>query len=176
MSDEQQPKIHIDSDWKTQAQAEKERLAQQEQQRAGEGAAPGGQKGPPEASFEELVRLLATQALVYLGAFPDPQSGRAVVALDMAQLHIDLLAVLSDKCKGNLSEEESKMLSSTLSELRLAFSDVSAAVSKAVDEGRIQRVPGGAGGQTQGPIPSPGPMGAPPPSTGPSTEPPSQGA
>jgi len=178
--EEGKSKIFIDSDWKSQAQAEKEKLAAQEKERASTAAAgaggpgAGGDRAPPEASFDELIRLLATQALVYLGAFPDPQTGRAVVALDLAQLNVDLLGVLEEKTRGNLTEEEADTLGKTLGELRLAFADVSAAVSKAVDEGRIQRVPtsgspGGAGSMPPG-FSVPGampPPSAPPPSGGP---------
>lgn len=152
----EQPKIIVDSDWKSQAQAEKERLAAQEQKAkpaaagamggaAAGGAAPGvpgaaDEYGP--ADFIELVRMLASQALLYLGAIPDPQTGRAILAPDMAKLNIDLLGILEEKTKGNLTEQESRMLTSTLYELRLQYVEISKAIDKAIAEGRIKEMPG----------------------------------
>ncbi len=143
-----EPKIIVDSDWKSQAQAEKQRLAAKEQQAkpaaalAGAGApGPEGEEYGP-ADFVELVRLLASQALLYLGAIPDPQTGRALLAPDMAKFNIDLLGILEQKTKGNLSEQESKVLTSTLYELRLQFVEISKAIDKAIADGRIKEVPG----------------------------------
>jgi hypothetical protein len=151
MTDPQGPKIIVDSDWKSQAQAEKERLAAAEQARqpaprpaAAEGAGEEAM-GPPEPSFEELVRTLAMQALMYLGAFPDPESGRRVVGLEAAKFNIDLLAMLEEKTKGNLTDLESKFLTQMLYELRMQYVEISKAVAKAVEQGRVQAPGAGAG-------------------------------
>jgi Domain of unknown function (DUF1844) len=128
------PKIIVDSDWKAEAQAEKERLAEQEQV-AADGAAAGD---PLEADFRALLGSLATQAMMYLGAFPD-QDGRAVVAPEYARHYIDLLGVLDEKTKGNLSDEESKELTSVLHELRARFVQIVQGVAAAGKE------PGGEG-------------------------------
>lgn len=149
MSDQQQPKIIVDSDWKSQAQAEKARLAAESEKKkpapggggggasgatgsagAAEGGAGAEEEGP--ADFRTLVASLATQALMYLGAFPDPQSGRAMVSLEYAAMHIDLLHVLEDKTKGNLTAEESAELTGVLQELRLRYVEVSRAVDRAM--------------------------------------------
>ncbi len=133
MADGDQPKIIVDDDWKSQAQAEKAKLA--EQARASEAAKQGDL--PEKLGFSDLVRLFATQALMYLGAFPDPQTGRAMVALDIAKLNIDLLAVVEEKTKGNLSAQEKEMLEGTLHELRLQYVEIARAIQTAADEGRI---------------------------------------
>lgn len=151
------PKLIIDSDWKSQAQSEKERLAQQEQARKAQatGSAGGAPQGdePPPADFMELIRLLTTQALLYMGAIPDPGTGKAVLALDIAKYHIDLLTILEEKTKGNLNQEEQQALSQTAHELRLEFVHMSKALAQAIAEGKIkpqqagaQGVMGGAGG------------------------------
>jgi hypothetical protein len=153
------PKLIIDSDWKSQAQNEKERLAQQEQARKAQAAGAPGAGGagqgeePPPADFIELVRMLTTQALLYMGAIPDPSTGKAVLALDIAKYHIDLLTTLEEKTKGNLSEEESTTLAQTAHELRLEFVHMSKALAQAIQEGKIrpqqagaQGIVGGAGG------------------------------
>jgi hypothetical protein len=143
MTDPQGPKIIVDSDWKSQAQAEKERLAAAEKaKQPPPRAAPGepslDAEGPPQATFEELVRSLAMQALMYLGAFPDPESGRRIVALEPAKLNIDLMGMLEEKTKGNLTDLESKFLTQMLYELRLQYVDISKAVAKAVEQGKVQ--------------------------------------
>jgi hypothetical protein len=170
MAEGEAPKLIIDDDWKNQAKAEKERLAKEaEAKAAAQGAAGGGTPGlPEEVTLMELVKLLATQALMYLGAFPDPQTGKAMVALDVAKLNIDLLAVLEEKTKGNLTDEESQALSGTTHELRMQFVEVAKAVNQAMDEGRIgpngEIQPGAAaGGPGAAPGSAPGAMPGVPP-------------
>lgn len=124
------PKIQIDSDWKAQAQKEKQKLAEQSKTKpaagAGAGAAPGGRQLPP-ANFEGLIATLASSALYAMGGVQDPQTGQRVVILDLARHHIDLLTVLEEKTKGNLSEEESTMLAQTLYELRSRYVQIASA-------------------------------------------------
>lgn len=162
------PRLIIDTDWKSQAQSEKERLTQQEQARkapapggaagAAGGGAPGEEQAPP-ADFTELIRMLATQALLYMGAIPDPSTGKAVLALDIARYHIDMLSVLEEKTKGNLGAEEGKLLAQTAHELRQEFVHMSKALAQAIQEGRI--TPQGAPGPNAGAGPVPGGGGAP---------------
>ncbi|MDX1564850.1 MAG: DUF1844 domain-containing protein [Phycisphaeraceae bacterium] len=116
------PKIHIDSDWKAEAQAEKEKLAEQSKSQDPEGAGGGG-KIPP-ANFDTLLSTMTSQALLYMGAVPDPMTGQRIAHLDLASLNIDLLGVLEEKTKGNLSEEEQKKLSQTLNELRMLYAQL----------------------------------------------------
>ncbi len=116
-------KIHIDADWKAQAQAEKEKLAQQAKSSEGQGpgSAKSGPGGLPPATFESLVSTMATQALFSLGAIPDPRTGQRIVHLDLARHHIDMLNVIEEKTKGNLTDEESKMITTTTYELRSRY-------------------------------------------------------
>jgi hypothetical protein len=153
-------KLIVDTDWKSQAQAEKERLSVSEKARAAPpmgpaasgAAAPAGE--PAKATlFTELVRMLATQALLYMGAFPDPETGRAVVALDMAKIHIEMLADLEAKTTGHLNETEARLLQRTVHELRMEFVEISKAVAKAVEEGRIAPAAAGAAGLPVAPQP-----------------------
>jgi hypothetical protein len=128
MSDDQTPKIHVDDDWKAQAQAEKKRLADQDKQAKAGGEGQGARRGQmPEANFETLISTMATQAMFAMGLIPDPASGQRMQHLDLARHHIDMLTVLEDKTKGNLSEEESAMLSQTAYELRQQYIQISAA-------------------------------------------------
>lgn len=137
-----EPKLIIDSDWKSAAQAEKEKLAEK--------AAPkvkAGEEEDREVGFEDVVGMLAQGALTYMGFVPDPYSGQAMVSLELAKLHIDMLGVVEVKTKGNLNEEETAALTKTVSQLKMAFVEVQQAVSKAVAEGKIKpRSAGGMGG------------------------------
>lgn len=123
---DQPPKLHIDSDWKAQARAEKEKLAQKTQSKAdtpGAGQAKPGQApgGMPPANFETLISTMVTQALFAMGAIADPRTGQRTAHLDLARHHIDMLSVIEEKTKGNLSEEEANMLVGTLYELRSRY-------------------------------------------------------
>lgn len=121
---EDKPKIHIDSDWKAQAQAEKQKLTEKAKEAPARGAqgAPGGM---PPATFETLISTMVTQALFAMGAIPDPRTGQRMTHLDLARHHIDMLGVIEEKTKGNLSEQEADMLSSTIYELRTRYIQLS---------------------------------------------------
>lgn len=137
MSDPDAPKIIVDDDWKSSARAEKEKLAATEREMAEQKQ---GQSGLPEKlGFKELISLFATQALMYLGAIPD-QSGRAMVSLEVAKLNIDLLGVVQEKTRGNLSEDEQEMIDGTINELRMQFVEVARAVEKAAADGTLQQM------------------------------------
>ncbi|MBM4109524.1 MAG: DUF1844 domain-containing protein [Phycisphaerae bacterium] len=143
MSDPQEPKIIIDTDWKAQAHAEKEKLAAKEA--AARPPAPGEPGERQYTPFEDLISLLVAQTLSYMGAFPDPRTGQAVVSLEYAKMHIDMLGALEEKTKGNLAEGEEKLLHRTLTELRMEFVEVSKALADAVKQGKVKVVKGAPG-------------------------------
>ena len=125
----EEPKIQIDSDWKAEAQAEKERLAEKEQAQAER--EPDHRPGElPVPDFRALVGTLASQAIMGLGAVGDPKTGRVVIDLVTSRFSIDLLGVLEEKTKGNISEEEAKELTQTLAELRARFVQISNLVAQ----------------------------------------------
>jgi hypothetical protein len=78
----------------------------------------------PRGAFAVIVQILAMPAYAALGLVPDPSSGRRRIDRAGAQEMIDLLAALERKTQGNLSFEESNFLSRVLTELRLAFVEV----------------------------------------------------
>lgn len=115
MSDEK--KIIIDEDWKSQVEAEKEALKDEP---ASKSSAPGAYEIPP-ASFEMLVTTFASEAMVALGQLPNPFTNEHSISFEHARYTIDMLQVLQDKTKGNLSTDEAAMLETLLHQLRLAF-------------------------------------------------------
>jgi hypothetical protein len=138
----QKPRLHIDDDWKRQAQEEKERLAREIEAKAAQSARPASASGPapmggpaleeaaaglgdgrelPAASFSTLVQMLATQAAIFMSGQPDPETGQSMQNLDLAKHNIDLLRVLEEKTKGNLTDEEKRLLETLLYELLMAY-------------------------------------------------------
>ena len=79
----------------------------------------------PPASFEFLVLSIRTQAEVQLGLlhFGDPKD-RPKPNLPLARHSIDMLALLEEKTKGNLSLEERRLLENSLTELRFRYVQV----------------------------------------------------
>lgn len=75
----------------------------------------------PPVSFITFVLSLAQSAMVLMGEAPEPENGRYMTNLPEAKHTIDILAMLDCKTRGNLSAEESEILTSLLCDLRLTF-------------------------------------------------------
>ncbi|MEZ0393241.1 MAG: DUF1844 domain-containing protein [Pseudobdellovibrionaceae bacterium] len=74
-----------------------------------------------EASFSVLTMSIASSAAMALGLAPDPQTNQTHKDKNMAKFNIDLLLMLKDKTKGNLSGDEGKFLDSVISDLQIKF-------------------------------------------------------
>lgn len=143
-------KLHVDSDWKAQAEAERARLREAETRAAeAQTSRPRDADGLPPADFRSLVGVLASQAVMGLGGYADPQSGKVMVDLAGARFAIDLLGTLEAKCAGNLSAEESEELKLTLGELRARFVQIAALIAKQSAASAAQ--PSAASGSKGGP-------------------------
>ena len=136
---QQEPKLVVDADWKGQVEAEKRaaeavKQAAEAQKQAAEAVKQdppqvASEKRPdheasgrlPPASLPLLVSTLFAQAMTAMGKAPDPLAGHAVVRPDLAKHCIDTLAMLEEKTKGNLTSDESAMLSEVLHQLRMLF-------------------------------------------------------
>ncbi|GAK54561.1 conserved hypothetical cytosolic protein [Candidatus Moduliflexus flocculans] len=75
----------------------------------------------PEASFMTLIFSLYTHAQITLGVIPDPMTQQMYKDLEQAKYNIDLLDVLKDKTRGNLTTEEEQTLEQMLYEVRMAY-------------------------------------------------------
>jgi hypothetical protein len=75
----------------------------------------------PQIDFSTLVLSLATSAMVHMGLVPDPEGGASEKNLPLAHQTIDTLEMLQSKTRGNLTDEEAKLLQSVLYELRMGF-------------------------------------------------------
>ena len=152
MTDESN-RLLIVSDWKAQAQAEKERLAEKEAARTDEGGAQGEM---PPADFRGLIMTLGSQAMMGLGAYGDPQTGQVMIDLPGAQFAIDLLGVLEEKTKGNLTPEEATELTEVLAQLRSRFVYVAKLVAAQMQSRAQAGAPDIAGSIGLGGVPSAG--------------------
>ncbi|MFC1804688.1 DUF1844 domain-containing protein [Candidatus Omnitrophota bacterium] len=76
---------------------------------------------PPEADFKFFVTTLALQASVSLGAVANPATNQKEEHPEQAKFMIDTLAMLKEKTKGNLTQEEADLLENVLYELRMQY-------------------------------------------------------
>lgn len=74
-----------------------------------------------EASFSMLIMSIASSAVMAMGLAPNPQSGEVAKDKNMARFNIDLLLVLKEKTKGNLTSDEVKFLEHLISDLQMKF-------------------------------------------------------
>lgn len=79
----------------------------------------------PPVNFSMFVLSLNTSALIHLGQIPDPQTQEKRKNLALARQTIDILDMLKQKTKGNLTKDEEKLLDSVLYELRMIYLKVS---------------------------------------------------
>ena len=86
-----------------------------------------GQRPPRDykVDFESLVMSLSTSAMYQLGLVEDPARGALPADLEAARHTIDMLAVIQEKTRGNLTPKEEQLLEQLLYELRLAYVGVS---------------------------------------------------
>jgi hypothetical protein len=90
-------------------------------------ASSGEKKQDYALDFNALVLSLGSSAIVHLGEAPDPTSGQKREKPDftMAQQSIDLLGMLQEKTRGNLTAEEARFLENMLFDLRMLYVQVS---------------------------------------------------
>ena len=82
-------------------------------------------EGLPGVDFATFVLSLAHSAHVHLGLAADPGTGQTEANLPMARQTIDLISLLEEKTRGNLSGEEERILDQALYDLRMRFVEVS---------------------------------------------------
>ncbi len=132
MSDSEEKQIKSDDEWKERVKAEDAALdekstardnpATQEQPAAADSASSdsASQQIPP-ADFTTLVTMFSTQAMVSLSLIPGPMTDQPETNLPLAKHFIDLLGVLEEKTKRNLTGHEAQLLETSLHELRMAY-------------------------------------------------------
>jgi hypothetical protein len=79
----------------------------------------------PHVDFSTFVLSLSHSALMHLGQAPNPETGQVERNLPLARQTIDLIGMLDEKTKGNLSGEEERLIGQILFDLRLRFVELS---------------------------------------------------
>ena len=71
--------------------------------------------------FSSFLISMATQTLMLLGEIPEPETNQTIVNLEAARQSIDMISILEEKTKGNLTADEAKLMGDMLASLRLAY-------------------------------------------------------
>jgi hypothetical protein len=92
---------------------------------AGQGS-PGQAEGYPPpgedaVDFPTLIMSFASAAMIGMGAVPDPMTGQVTRDLAIARQNIEIISLLREKTRGNLTRDEETLLESILYELRMVF-------------------------------------------------------
>ena len=82
------------------------------------------QSGELSQRFIEFVMMHAQNAALFLGQIPNPKTGEGKVNLELAKMFIDQLAMVQEKTRGNLTNEEATVLRNTLSNLQMVYVEV----------------------------------------------------
>jgi hypothetical protein len=80
-------------------------------------------------AFENLVRMLGSNAAMVLGAYADPRTGQPMIDPEAAREMIDMLDALHEKTKGNLAPEEDTLLLDLLGKLKMTYLEINQAVA-----------------------------------------------
>jgi hypothetical protein len=85
-------------------------------------------------AFENLVRMLGSNAAMVLGAYADPRTGQPVIDPDAAREFIDMLDALREKTHGNLAPEEDSLLIDLMGKLKMTYLEINQAVAAQVKQ------------------------------------------
>ena len=124
---DEQGKKRVEESWKEQAEREKH-IPDAAAAAPGGTAAPAGpaepspeDEGAPQARFDLFVSGLAVETLIALGDMAHPATRKQATNLPQAKYLIDLMGILEEKTKGNLSADEDKLFKYTLYQLRMRY-------------------------------------------------------
>ena len=95
------------------------------------------------ASFVNFLSTLATNAAAALGAMPHPATGQRTLDLDTGKYWLDVLAMLSEKTKGNLHPQESRLLEGLLGDLRMQYVQLVRATEEKLKQQAAQKFSAG---------------------------------
>ena len=83
--------------------------------------APAMKGAAPEIDFATLIMSFASASMISLGMVPDPAMGTTQKNLVIAQQNIDIITLLKEKTRGNLTQEEDRLVDQVLYELRMYY-------------------------------------------------------
>ncbi|WP_456324730.1 DUF1844 domain-containing protein [Desulfonauticus submarinus] len=112
-------RVKLDDDEPSESEARK--LAEKKMAHDYEEASKNKELHLPKVDFSTFIISLSSSALVHLGEVPEPESGKTQPNLDLAKQTIDVLGILEEKTKGNLTVQEEKLLRDVLFDLRMKY-------------------------------------------------------
>jgi len=92
-------------------------------------AQPPAETPKRSAAFENLVRMLGSNAAMVLGAYADPRTGQPVIDPEAARELIDMLDALREKTVGRLAPEDENLLLDLLGKLKMTYLEVNQAIA-----------------------------------------------
>jgi hypothetical protein len=92
-------------------------------------AVPAAEAPKRSPAFENLIRMIGSNAAMVLGAYADPRTGQPVIDPDAARELIDMLDALHEKTKGNLAPEEDGLLLDLLGKLKMTYLEINQAMA-----------------------------------------------
>jgi hypothetical protein len=91
----------------------------------------GSEQDPlPTIDFATFILSLSHSALMHLGEAPHPETNKVETNLPLAKQNIDLLGLLEEKTKGNLTGDEERLLAQVLFDLRMRYVERTTGASK----------------------------------------------
>lgn len=112
-------------------EAKREEVKEKAETKAAEtkAAAPAANAPKRLPAFENLVRMIGSNAAMVLGAYADPNTGQPMLDPDAARELIDMLDALHERTKGNLAPEEENMLLDLTGKLKLTYLEIQKAMA-----------------------------------------------
>lgn len=84
----------------------------------------------PQIDFATFILSLSHSVLMHLGEAPDPETNQVEANLTLAKQNIDILGLLEEKTKGNLTGDEERLLAQVLFDLRMRYVERSKGAAK----------------------------------------------
>ena len=110
-------------------EAKREEVKEKAAAAAEKAATPAADAPKKIQAFENLVRMIGSNAAMVLGAYADPRTGEPVIDPDAARELIDMLDALHVKTKGNLAPEEDSMILDLLGKLKMTYLEINKAMA-----------------------------------------------
>jgi len=115
----------VDEDWKAEARREQEKLEKKLEEKRAE------RPELPAPDFVHFVSGIAAQTLMQMGEIENPFAGEKRVDLQSARYSIEVIAMIEEKTKGNLTPDEERYLKAALHDLRMRYVEAASGKSEA---------------------------------------------
>jgi len=115
---------NIDESWKNSVDSEKVHIFGQDSEGEPASVEPEDADQDEELNFSNYAASLGFQALISMGEMPNPVTQEVEKNLSQSKFLIDTLVLLREKTKGNLTDQEDKLLNGSIYELQMKFIEI----------------------------------------------------